>query len=163
MNESEDKFGGSGESGIEELRREVQSLRAALSASVLLLFIFSFCVNVYLWHQSSLIHAQAMAAPQVVYDFDNGGAGQAIEFWTHLNDYARAHPDFVPIINKYSKFINVHNAATAAILTMTTKRSFRLGGYCIGVKPCQIYSKARGRVWAFTAPSQWLAFLAKTN
>ena len=33
---------------------------------------------------------------------------KAIEFWGKLNDYARTHPDFMPIINKYAQHIIIH-------------------------------------------------------
>jgi len=107
MNESEGKFDTMGEPGLPELREEVASLRTMFSASLLLLFVFSFCVNIFLFHQASMAHAQASVATQLVHDFDYGGAAQAIDFWTKLNEYARGHPDFLPIINKYSKFINI--------------------------------------------------------
>ena len=114
MNESENKFDSTAGSGMEALRSEVQSLRTMLSFTLLLMFVFSFCVNIFLFRQASAMSAQANEAQMVVGSFENGGAAQAIDFWNKLNDYARTHADFAPIINKYSRYINVHTNAPAA-------------------------------------------------
>jgi len=47
--------------------------------------------------------------------------------------------------------------------TQTVSSHFARPVYFFGVYPCHTYSNAWGRVCAFTARSQWLAFLAKTN
>jgi len=97
------------ESGVEGLRSEVQSLRAILSCSLLLIFIFSMCVNIFLFRQTNMVSNQFAQANQLITAWANGGPAQAqaIDFWKKLNDYARVHPDFMPIINKYSQYINV--------------------------------------------------------
>src|SRR5271156_5768654 len=100
MSEPEGKFDTMDGPGVAELREEVASLRTMLSTSLLLLLVFSVCVNIFLFRQTSAMHAQASAASQVVYDFDHGGASSAIEFWTRLNESSPGHPDFLPIINK---------------------------------------------------------------
>jgi hypothetical protein len=114
MNESENKFENAPGTEMSELRLELDSLRSMLSASLLLLFIFSACVNLYLFHQASAVHAQASQANQLVYDFDHGGSALIVDFWTKLNDYSRTHPDFAPVFNKYSKFINTRPNPAAA-------------------------------------------------
>ena len=99
-----------GGSSVEELRSEVQSLRTILSCSLLLIFVFSFCVNIFLFRQTSMVSGQLAQANQLISAWANGGPAQAqaIDFWSKLNDFARTHPDFMPIINKYSPYINVH-------------------------------------------------------
>jgi hypothetical protein len=41
--------------------------------------------------------------------------------------------------------------------------ALRAATYFFGVYPCHTYSNAKGRVCAFTPPSQWPAFFAKIN
>jgi hypothetical protein len=103
--------------GVEELRSEVQSLRMILACSLLLVFIFSLCVNIFLLHQTSAINGQLAQATKTLNDWAAGGPaqGQAIDFWSKLNDYARTHPDFAPIITKYNQYINIHPNPTAPV------------------------------------------------
>ena len=112
MNEPEMKFEGT--SGSEDLRGEVQSLKTALSVAILLMFVFSFCVNLFMLRQTSMLSGQAAEAQQAVDSFRENGAGQAVEFWNKMNEYARTHPDFAPIMQKYSNFINVRTNAPVA-------------------------------------------------
>ncbi|MDB6023635.1 MAG: hypothetical protein JWQ04_3492 [Pedosphaera sp.] len=106
-------MGGAGDEG---LREEVQSLRTMFSCTLLLLFVFSFCVNVFLYRQSSALGSQVGEAQQMVSGFRNGGAAQVIDLWTKLNDYAKTHPDYAPVIQKYSQFINIRtNGSSAAV------------------------------------------------
>jgi len=103
-------FESSGGPGVEELRSEVQSLRTILSCSLLLLFVFSFCVNIFLFRQTSMVSGQLAQVNQLLSAWASGGPAQAqaIDFWGKLNEFAKTHPDFTPIINKYSSYINVH-------------------------------------------------------
>lgn len=106
MNGSESNFQAmpeSTESSNENVRAEVQSLRAMLSVALLLLFIFSFCVNVFLFRQVTAVSAQLAQAQQLVANFQKGGGyTQGAELLSRLNEYARTHPDFAPILQKYN-------------------------------------------------------------
>jgi hypothetical protein len=104
MSEPENPIETGADSGVEALRNEVQTLRAVVSFAVLLMFVFSVCVNVFLFRQATAVSGQAAQAEAVVSNFDNM-SGQATDFWLKLNDYARTHPDFQPIIAKYSQLI----------------------------------------------------------
>jgi hypothetical protein len=64
--------------------------------------------------QTSMLSGQAAESQQIVNAFREGGAGQAVEFWNKLNDYARTHPDFAPVVQKYSGFISLHTNAPVA-------------------------------------------------
>ncbi len=107
MSETENPVEISGDSGVEALRNEVQTLRAVLSFTVLLLFVFSICMNVFLFRQATAVSGQAAQAQAVVSNFESM-SGQANDFWLKLNDYARTHPDFQPIVAKYSQLIGTH-------------------------------------------------------
>jgi len=97
------------------VRNEVQSLRNTLTMTLLFTFIFSFCVNVFLGLQESVVSGQAREAQQIVSTFQSVGAQQVVEFWGKLSDYAKTHPDFNPVLQKYSGFINVHNNGNAPV------------------------------------------------
>lgn len=103
------------ESSNENLRADVQSLRTMLSVALLLLFIFSFCVNVFLFRQVKAITAQVAQAQQLVESFQKGGGfTQGAELVSRLNEYARTHPDFAPIMQKYSFHITPTGAPAPA-------------------------------------------------
>ena len=95
--------------GIEDLRSEVRALKTVLCCALLLVFVFSLCVNVFLLHQTSTLNGQLVQATQLVNAWANGGPAQAqaIDFWNKLNEYSRTHADFAPIINKFSPYIHV--------------------------------------------------------
>jgi hypothetical protein len=104
------------EPGLEELRGEVRSLRMILSCALLLVFIFSFCVNIFLFRQTRMVSAQLAQDNQLINLWTKGGPAQAqaFDFWNKLNDFAKTHPDFMPIINKYSPAFEVHPAPAPA-------------------------------------------------
>ncbi len=107
MNEPENTFQPGG-SEAQQLRAEIASLRSLLSAALIILFVFSACVNFYLRKQTSILMVPMNEAQAMVNRYENGGSAQILDFWNKMNEYARTHPDFVPIINKYSQYITVH-------------------------------------------------------
>jgi len=110
MNEPDANF----EGDTAALRNEVQGLRNTLTLTLLFAFIFSFCVNVFLYLQGSVVSEQAGEAQQIVSTFQTVGAQQVVEFWGKLSDYSKTHPDFTPILQKYSQFLNIHSNAAPA-------------------------------------------------
>jgi hypothetical protein len=100
---------------LEELRKEVQALRGSFSTALVLLFVFSFCVNIFLFRQVSILSAEANQASALVAGWAPGGASQnlAIETWARLTDFSKTHQDFLPIINKYSQFFNARPPSPA--------------------------------------------------
>jgi hypothetical protein len=110
MNETENKSEGMSNSGKEDLRSDVQSLRTALNIALLFVFVIGFCVDVVLWNQDRLLGAQAREMQQAVNGFQSG----AMQVWTSLNDYAKTHPDYAPIIQKYRPYISLRTNAPVA-------------------------------------------------
>jgi hypothetical protein len=97
------------ESEVEGLRNEVQTLRAVVSFALLLMFVFSICVNIFLFRQTTSLSGQVENAQNAVTAFETAGGGaQVVDIWGKLNDYARTHPDFQPIITKYKPFFDAH-------------------------------------------------------
>ncbi|HEX3798426.1 MAG TPA: hypothetical protein VH413_06960 [Verrucomicrobiae bacterium] len=106
---SENTFESPSGSEAESLRSEVQSLRTVISFSLLLMFILSVCVNIFLFRQVKLMDVQVANEQAVVNTFETAGGGvQVVEIWMKLNDYARTHPDFAPIVAKYKPFFDAH-------------------------------------------------------
>src|SRR5579885_3266753 len=107
MNESE-SFNPTVGAGSEDLRGEVQSLRFMLSMSLLLMFVFSFCVFVYMFKQTTSLRRQVHEIQDQIVKFEAaGGPTQAAELMLRLGEYAKTHPDYVPIYQKYSQQISV--------------------------------------------------------
>ena len=101
MNGPEEKF------EVEELREELNSLRILLSVSLILLIVFGFCVDRYLFKQISLLGEQTKVPQQQVDKFATQyNLARASEFWNNLVVYSKSHPDFVPILAKYSAVVN---------------------------------------------------------
>jgi hypothetical protein len=114
MNGTEFTSNPSADSGSQDLRYEVESLRSMLAFTLLLMIVFTACVNLFLFHQANALSGQANEEQREVTTFQNVTSGQAIEFWNKINEYGARHPDFAPVLAKYKPFINVHTNAAAA-------------------------------------------------
>ena len=102
-------------SELDELRSQVQSLQGTLSFALVLMFIFTVCVNIFLFRQAKAAGMEARNTEALINNYINGGEAQARDFWTKLVAYSTTHPDFAPVMNKYSQFITVHTNAPAAM------------------------------------------------
>lgn len=103
MNEFEQAPQGSSGSSVAELQEEVQSLRTLLSASLILMIVFSLVINLFLLKQVSALRAQTEVFATANNNFNTA---KAIDYWNHLVQYARTHPEFAPVINKFSPALN---------------------------------------------------------
>ena len=86
---------------VQELRSELNALRALLAATVFLLLLFSGVLNVYLVKQASLMNEQYTQARLQVDGYEQHFRPGMTEMWQRLTGYARAHPDFAAILDKY--------------------------------------------------------------
>lgn len=89
-------------SGIAELQENVHSLRTLLSATLILLIIFSMIMNLFLLKQVSNLRAETDSMEAAVNNFNTP---KAIDYWNHLVAYARAHPEFAPVINQFDPIL----------------------------------------------------------
>ncbi len=103
MSEFEEKPEPSSSSGPAELQEEVRSLRTMLSASLILLIVFGLSVDLFLFKQVSVLGADADRYEQGINGFN---APKARDFWNRLVAYSRTHPEFAPVINKFSPTVN---------------------------------------------------------
>jgi len=124
MNESEHQIEPRGESEVAELRGELQALRGSFSTALALLFVFSFCMNVFLFRQVSVLSAQAKQATALVNGWVPGGSSYnlAIETWAKLTEFSKTHADFMPIITKYGQFFNSRPGTPAAPVVPTAPK-----------------------------------------
>lgn len=89
--------------GIAELQDEVQSLRALVSAFLVVLIVFGFSIDLYLWKHVSVVRKESAQLNAASSNFDSA---KAIDYWNHLVQYSRSHPEFVPVISKYNMILN---------------------------------------------------------
>jgi hypothetical protein len=113
MDETEPMLEPTAESRVETLQGELQALRTLVTISLILLIVFSFCVNVFLFRQVAMARAQVTQAELFIQGFNTT---EVADFWNKLSDFSRTHPDFAPIWAKYKDLINIrpNQAATGA-------------------------------------------------
>jgi hypothetical protein len=112
MNETENKYEAAGDIVNDGLQSEVRSLRALLSASLVILVMFSLCLDVYLFKQIRLVNTQtAMTKQQTEEIFPTA---QASDLWNKLNDFAKTHPDYESVIAKYRPVVSQFTSANPA-------------------------------------------------
>src|SRR5260370_695268 len=111
MNETENKFEATGDLVNDDLYHAVQSLRSLLSLSLVVLIMFSLCVDVFLFKQGSLLNGQtAVTLTQTEEIFSTA---KASDLWSKLNEFAKTHPDYETVIAKYRPVVSKFTAATA--------------------------------------------------
>ncbi|MDB6065147.1 MAG: hypothetical protein JWR26_1355 [Pedosphaera sp.] len=113
MNEPENKFTADASAKVEELQNDLQWLRTLVSIALILLGLFGLSVDVFLLRQASLVRTQVTQTEMAE---DNFNAAIPTKFWNRLNEYARTHPDFTPILAKYTPLVGqtlINNGSTA--------------------------------------------------
>ena len=86
------------DSGSQDLRYEVESLRAMFTFTLLLMIVFTACVNIFLYHQANTLVGEANETQRRVTVFQTTGSAAAIDFWNKINDYGSRHADFAPVL-----------------------------------------------------------------
>jgi hypothetical protein len=104
MNETENKFEATGDIVNDGLQNEVQSLRALISASLVILIMFSLCVDVFLIKQVSLLNGDTVVTKARTEQLFP--TAKASDLWNKLNEFAKTHPDFETVIAKYRPVVN---------------------------------------------------------
>ncbi|HZQ47091.1 MAG TPA: hypothetical protein VFC07_08770 [Verrucomicrobiae bacterium] len=110
MNEPGNTFDGPVDSASQESGGELQSLRTLLAAALILLIVFSACVDYYLSTQSSEMNRLLFVDRQTINNFPAYSA-RAGDFWSKLVEYSKSHPDFNPVIEKWKGTISIHTNA----------------------------------------------------
>jgi hypothetical protein len=107
MNETERSLDVPSEPALAELQDEVQALKRLVSMIVFLLILVTFSVDVYMMRQVTTVNRELAGAQNVIDDFNKRVAPAAGEFWTKLNEYGKSHPDFAPVLAKYTNFVQI--------------------------------------------------------
>lgn len=97
------------------LQEEVRSLRMMVMCLLALLILMSFCYDIYLLRQVSMLRSEVSIREQQVNDFQKKTLPAVAEFWQKLQQYSVSHPDYKPILDKYSSvFVFTPGMATPA-------------------------------------------------
>jgi len=108
MDDSQSSFGGTTNTGVEQLREQVKSLQLLLSGVLVILILFGFCLNVFFFRDISLENRSLEQNEKFLAEHGFNMA-QAADFWAKLKEFSKTHPDFAPILAKYN--ISFTNAA----------------------------------------------------
>ncbi len=102
MKEFEPTSPGASGAGVAELQEEFNSLRMLFAWALILLIVFGGSLDLYLLKQVSAAQLQIRVAEEVLdTETRNFNAAAAIETWNKLAAYARTHPEYAAILNKY--------------------------------------------------------------
>ena len=92
----------SGESAaLQAVRDEVRTLRTLFSIAAMALLLLSFGINAYLYYQDRILRKELDAAKKTAQEFETVKRPMISTFVSRLQDFARTHPDFNPILDKY--------------------------------------------------------------
>jgi hypothetical protein len=102
MSEFEPTSQGASGAGVAELQEELNSLRMIFAWALILLIVFGGSLDLYLFKQVSAAQAQIRVAEEVLdTETQHFNTAAAIETWNRLVQYARTHPEYAAVLNKY--------------------------------------------------------------
>jgi hypothetical protein len=113
MNETERSLNAPADA-MTELQDELQALKRLVSVIVALLIMVSFSVDVYMMRQVTTVNRELAGAQNVIDDFNKRVAPAASEFWTRLSEYGKSHPDFAPVLARYTNFVQITSVPATA-------------------------------------------------
>ena len=100
MNEPETNMDATRDAAVNALQEEVQSLRAVVMGALFAVIILSGAVNIYLMRQARQASFDLAGVQHGIDEYRMVQAPAGADFWRKINEYARTHPDFKPIIDK---------------------------------------------------------------
>ena len=110
MDEPETKVETAPDFAIEELQNELQALRTLMTVSLIVMIVFSVCVNLYFFKQDRILQGSINQLQQTTGGMQSG----IVAFWSELNDFSKAHSDFAPALDKYRSLFATNASAAAA-------------------------------------------------
>jgi len=96
----------------EDLKQTCAALRYQLNSVLMLLLVVSGTLTIYFFGQSTQARKQRDAFQQTVDDYNQKTLPVLTDFTGKLREYAKTHPDVVPILAKYG-VVQVTNSAAA--------------------------------------------------
>ena len=85
----------------EDLKETCAALRHQLNSVLILLLIVSATLTVFFMRQVSMARKDIETLQPIVTDYQTNAAPALQEFTRKLQEYAKSHPDVVPILAKY--------------------------------------------------------------
>jgi len=85
----------------QELEESIRVLKRIIVATLVALIFLAYGVNFYMWRQSTMASRQLTEAKKLVDDYQHVKEPMIKDFISQLQAYAKAHPDFQPILSKY--------------------------------------------------------------
>ena len=85
----------------EDLKEACAILRHQLNSVLILLLVVSATMTIFFWRQVNLTSKEKEALRSQVTDYQSNAVPALQEFTHKLQEYARTHPDVMPILTKY--------------------------------------------------------------
>ncbi len=85
----------------EDLRETCSILRHQLNSAMILLLVVSATMMIFFFRQYSMASKERDALRSQIMEYQTNGVPALQDFTRRLQEYARTHPDVLPILNKY--------------------------------------------------------------
>ena len=94
--------GGAGQAASgEALQAQLQNLRALFAAALMALLLLNVAVNIYLFRQFWMMRNDVQMTNSFLQDYQKNKEPLLNRLVAGLQTFARNHPDFTPILEKY--------------------------------------------------------------
>ena len=97
--------------GSEDLKETCAALRHQLNSALILLLLVSATITVFFLRQSTLARKDRDFLSQTVAEYNANAVPALNDFTGKLREYAKTHPDVVPILAKYGVVAVTNTAA----------------------------------------------------
>jgi hypothetical protein len=89
------------EISFDELQRSIQSLRAMFNVVLVILLVLTGSLFLFLLREVSQIRRQTRELTQFVDNYEKTSLPAMLAFRNKLQEFAKGHPDFKPILARY--------------------------------------------------------------
>jgi hypothetical protein len=100
------------------LQEQINALRQLITTILILLIVGSGTFTIFMYRQHHYSRIDAMAVRQIVDEYNNTHKPVLEDMRIRLQEYARTHPDFTPLANKYG--LVQSTAANPAVMPSTS-------------------------------------------
>ncbi len=125
MNESEHSTTSSGAApdrfegqSVASLNDQLRTLHGLVVAALVALLLLSFAFFVFLFRQISFVRKELDAANAIVQEYQTKREPLITNFVASLQSYARTHPDFTPILERYG----IQPAVTQSLTPLASEK-----------------------------------------
>jgi len=107
---------------VEDLKETCASLRHQLNSALILLLVVSATLSVFFLRQVTLARKDRDNLRPAIADYQQNAVPALNDFTAKLREYAKTHPDVVPILVKYGVVQATNPAAPSSAPTTTPLR-----------------------------------------